>query len=163
MAVSGRQEGWPQVQALMQAARHHECAYVLGRKCDRLARSVSHGLCALEACHHLGVRFMSVQEQVDTASPMGKAMFTSARAMAEWESSLIAERVKADMATAMARGKRLRRPATPAHLVSPIEALAGTTDMSMRPIQEAFVGQVSCAVVGHIVKRLREQSHAASL
>jgi DNA invertase Pin-like site-specific DNA recombinase len=105
---------------------------------------------------------MSVQDQVDTASPMGKAMFTIVRVMAELESSLISERGKAGMATARACGKRLGRPATPAHLVSPLEALAGTTNLRMRPIQEAFVGQVSCAVVGHIVKRLREPSRAAS-
>ncbi|SRR6266511_702417 len=128
-----------------------------------LPGAFGHWLCALEECNHLGVRFMSVQDQVDTASPMGQAMFTIVRAMAELESSLISERVKAGMATARARGKRLGRPATPAHLVSPIEALAGTTDMSIRQIQEAFVGRVSCSVVGHIVKRLQEQSNAASL
>jgi DNA invertase Pin-like site-specific DNA recombinase len=105
----------------------------------------------------------SVQDQVDTASPMSKAMFTIVRAMAELESSWIAERGKAGMATAGARGTRLERPVTPAHLVSPIEVLAGTRDMSLRPIQEAFVGKISRAVVGHLVKRLREQSHAASL
>jgi hypothetical protein len=42
MAVSGRQEGRPQVRALRRAARHHAFAYVLVRKCDHLARSVSH-------------------------------------------------------------------------------------------------------------------------
>jgi hypothetical protein len=132
-------------------------------KFDHFARSVSHWLYALEECHHLGVRFMSVQDQMDTASPMGKALSTIGRAMAGLESSWIAERGKAGMATARARGNRLGRPATPAHLVSPLDALAGTTDMSLRPIQEAFVGNVSCAVVGHLVKRLREPSHAASL
>jgi hypothetical protein len=68
---------------------------------------------------------------------------------------------QAGMATARARGKRLRRPATPAQLVSPLDALAGTTNLRMRPVQDAFKG--SCAVVGRLVKRLREPSHAASL
>jgi DNA invertase Pin-like site-specific DNA recombinase len=47
-AVSGRQEGRPQLQALMQAARQHEFACVLVWKFDRFARSVSHLLHALE-------------------------------------------------------------------------------------------------------------------
>jgi DNA invertase Pin-like site-specific DNA recombinase len=157
-AVSGRQEGRPQLQALMRAARQHEFACVLVWKFDRFARSVSHLLRALEEFNHLRIRFISVQDQVDTASPMGKAMFTIIGAMAELESLLISERVKAGMAAARARGKPLGRPGTPAQLVSRIEALAGTTGMSVRQIQEALAGQVSRSVVGGIVKRVRAQS-----
>jgi DNA invertase Pin-like site-specific DNA recombinase len=40
-------------------------------------------LAALEEFDHLGVRFISVQDQVDTESPMGRAMFTIIGAMAE--------------------------------------------------------------------------------
>ena len=105
---------------------------------------------------HLRIRFISVQDQVDTDSPMGKAMFTIIGAMAELESSLISERVKAGMEAARARGKRLGRPLTPAHCVARIEALAGTTDMSIRQIQHALKGRVDRSVVGEIVKRVRD-------
>src|SRR5215510_13225977 len=162
-ACSGRQESRPQLQALMRAARQHEFACVLVWKFDRFARSVSHLLHALEEFNHLKIRFISVQDQVDTASPMGKAMFTIIGAMAELESSLISERVKAGMAAARARGKPLGRPGTPAQLVSRIEALAGTTGLSVRQIQEALAGQVSRSVVGAIVKRVRAPSHPCSL
>jgi DNA invertase Pin-like site-specific DNA recombinase len=162
-AVSGRQEGRPQLQALMRAARQHEFACVLVWKFDRFARSVSHLLRALEEFNHLKIRFISVQDQVDTASPMGKAMFTIIGAMAELESSLISARVKAGMAAARARGKPLGRPATPALLVARIEVLAGTTGMSVRQIQEVLAGQVSRSVVGDIVKRVRVQPRTSSL
>jgi DNA invertase Pin-like site-specific DNA recombinase len=92
--VSRRKEGRPQLQALMQAARHHEFACILVWKFDRFARSVSHLLGALEEFNYLGIRYISVQDQVDTASPIGKAMFTIIGTMAELESSLISERVK---------------------------------------------------------------------
>jgi hypothetical protein len=46
---------------------------------------VTHLLRALEEFDYLGIRFISVQDQVDTASPMGKAMFTIIGAMAELE------------------------------------------------------------------------------
>ena len=118
VAVSGRKEGRPQLQALMRSARDHGFACVLVWKFDRFARSVSHLLRALEEFHHLGIRFISVQDQVDTESPIGKAMFTVIGTMAELESSLISERVKAGMEAARARGKHLGRPATPPHLVA---------------------------------------------
>ena len=126
-AISGRKEGRPQLQVLMRAAQHHEFDCVLVWKFDRFARSVAHLLKALEEFNHLGIRFISVQDQVDTQSPMGKAMFTIIGALAELESSLISERVKAGMAAAKARGKRCGRPATPPHVVSRIEELAHTT------------------------------------
>jgi DNA invertase Pin-like site-specific DNA recombinase len=163
IAVSGRHEGRPQLQALMRAARHHAFACVLVWKFDRFARSVAHLLKALEEFNHLGIRLISVQDQVDTQSPMGKAMFTIIGAMAELESALISERVKAGMAAARARGKQPGRPTTPPHLVARIEALATTSDMSIRQIQEALQGRVSRSVVGEIVKRVREQSQESSL
>jgi len=158
LAASGRKENRPQLQALMRAARHHEYACILVWKFDRFARSVSHLIKALEEFHHLGIRFISVQDQVDTNSPMGKAMFTIIAAMAELESSLISERVKAGMKAAQARGKRVGRPATSVRLVRQIEDLAVTTDLNVRQIQEALQGKVSRAVVGEIVKRMRNPS-----
>jgi DNA invertase Pin-like site-specific DNA recombinase len=163
IAVSGRKEGRPKLQELMQAARHHELACVLVWKFDRFARSVAHLLRALEECNHLGIRFISVQDQVDTESPMGKAMFTIIGAMAELESSLISERVTAGMAAAKARGKHVGRPATPGRFVTRIEELAGSTDMSIRQIHEALRGRVSRSVVGEVVKRVREERPAALL
>lgn len=163
VAVSGRKEGRPQLQALMRAARRHEFDCVLVWKFDRFARSVAHLLNALDEFHHLGIRFISVQDQVDTESPMGKAMFTIIGAMAELESSLISERVKAGMEAARARGKQLGRPTTSARFVTHIEELAGTTNMSIRQIQDALQGKVSKSVVGEIVKRVRERSQKVSL
>jgi DNA invertase Pin-like site-specific DNA recombinase len=122
VAIAGRKEGRPQLPALMRAAHHHEFAGGLVWQFDRFARRVAQLLKVLEEFNHLGMRFMSVQDQVDTQSPMGQALCTIMGAMAELESSLIAERVKAGMAAAKARGKRFGRPVTPPHVVSRIEA-----------------------------------------
>ena len=157
VAVSGRKQGRPQLKALMRAAQNYEFDCVLVWKFDRFARSVSHLLRALEAFNHLGIRFISVCDQVDSNSPMGKAMFTIIGAMAELESSLISERVKAGMAAAKARGKKLGRPQTPEDLVKQIVSLAETTDLSINKIRERINGQASRAVVGQIVKRIRDK------
>jgi DNA invertase Pin-like site-specific DNA recombinase len=104
---------------------------------------------------HLGVRFVSVQDQVDTESPMGRAMFTIIGAMAELESSLISERVTAGMRAAEARGKHLGRPQTPQHIVSEIVALATSTDLNIRQIQAKIAGRASRSMIGEITKRTR--------
>ena len=157
-AVSGRTEGRPQLQALMRAARTRAFACVLVWKFDRFARSVTHLLHALEEFNHLDIRFISLQDQIDTQSPMGKTMFTIIGAMAELESALIAERVKAGMAAAKARGKQFGRPRTPVHVVAGVEAFASQTHLSIRQIHRELGGRVSRSVVGEIVKRVRTPS-----
>ena len=92
---------------------------------------------------------------MDTNSPMGRAMFTIIGAMAELESSLISERVTAGMRAAEARGRHLGRPGTPPGVVNEIEALATTTDLSVRAIQKKIAGRASSGVVGEITKRAR--------
>ena len=155
VAVSGRREGRPQLNALMIAARNRDIDCVLVWKFDRFARSTRHLLTALEEFDHLGVRFVSVQDQVDTDSPMGRAMFTIIGAMAELESSLISERVTAGMRAAETRGKHLGRPSLPKHVVSEIEALATSTNLSVRQIQSKIAGRASRGIVGEITKRAR--------
>jgi DNA invertase Pin-like site-specific DNA recombinase len=161
VAVSGRREGRPQLTALMAAARQREIDCVLVWKFDRFARSARHLLAALEEFDHLGVRLVSVQDQVDTASPMGRAMFTIIGAMAELESSLISERVTAGMRAAAARGKHLGRPPTPQPVVGEIETLARSTDLSIRGIQKRIAGRASRSIVGEITKRARAAKPAA--
>jgi hypothetical protein len=60
------------------------------------------------------------------------------------------------MATAKTKGKRLGRPETPPYLVKQIEQLAKTTDLSINKIRERINNKVSRAVVGQIVKRVRD-------
>ncbi|MBD8555171.1 recombinase family protein [Rhizobium sp. CFBP 8762] len=155
IAVSGRREGRPRLNALMASVRNRQVDCVLVWKFDRFARSTRHLLIALEEFDHLGVRFISVQDQIDTASPMGRAMFTIIAAMAELESSLISERVTAGMQAARSRGKHLGRPRLPMPLVDEIEVLAASTDLSIRKIQEKIDGKASRGRVGEIVKRVR--------
>ena len=65
---------------------------------------------ALETFKALGIEFVSLSEQADTSTPTGKMVFTVLGAVAELERSLIAERVRAGLRNARAKGKRLGRP-----------------------------------------------------
>ena len=161
VAVSGRREGRPQLNLLMAAARNHEIDCVLVWKFDRFARSTRHLLNALEEFDHLGVRFVSVQDQVDTSSPMGRAMFTIIGAMAELESALISERVTAGMEAARSRGRRIGRPPVPQRIVSKIEALAASTGLSVRQIHTKIDRKASRGLVGEVTKRVRADTPPA--
>jgi DNA invertase Pin-like site-specific DNA recombinase len=61
----------------------------------------------------LGVDFISHQENVDTTTPQGELVFGLMASLAQFESSLIGERVRAGMARAKAQGKRVSRPPIP--------------------------------------------------
>ena len=58
------------------SVRTYEFDCVLVWKFYRFARSKRHLLTALEEFDYHGVRFISVQDQIDTTSPMGRAIFT---------------------------------------------------------------------------------------
>jgi DNA invertase Pin-like site-specific DNA recombinase len=155
VAVSGKKQSRPQLDALMCAARNRAFDQVLVWKFDRFARSTKHLLSALEEFDHLGIGFVSFRDQIDTSSPMGRVMFTLIGAMAELESSLISERVTAGMKAAKAKGKNVGRPCTPLHIVARIEKLARTTEMSVRQIHREIGEEVGRSVVGKIVKEAR--------
>jgi DNA invertase Pin-like site-specific DNA recombinase len=86
---------------------------------------------------------------------MGRTMFTIIGAMAELESSLISERVTAGMRPTRTQGKHLGRPAIPQRVIGEIEALATSTNLSIRQIQSKIAGRASRGVVGEITERAR--------
>ena len=85
---------------------------VLVWRFDRFARSTKHLILALEEFRNLGIDFVSYQENIDTRSPLGGAIFTIISAVAQLERDTIAERVKAGLRRARKQGKRLGRPRT---------------------------------------------------
>lgn len=108
--VSGATDSRPQLNRLMEDVHRRVLDCVVCWKFDRFARSVSHLLRALETFRSLGIEFVSLTEQVDTATPMGKMIFTILGSVGELERGLISERCRAGMAHARAKGKVIGRP-----------------------------------------------------
>ena len=106
---SGAKDSRPQLNDLMAAARKRQLDAILVWRFDRFARSTKHLLLALEF-RSLGIRFISYQENIDTSSPLGQALFTIVSAVAQLERDLIRERVSAGIRNARASGKQLGRP-----------------------------------------------------
>src|SRR5262245_60916541 len=107
---SGARERRPALNRLMRSAWAGQFQAVLVWRFDRFARSVKHLVTALETFRAMKVNFISLQEQFDTATPIGQAMFTIIGAMAQLERDIIRERVTAGLERAKARGTKLGRP-----------------------------------------------------
>src|SRR5439155_7038864 len=93
VGISGAKDRRPELDRLMKGVRRRKVDAVLVARFDRFARSTKHLVLALEEFNALGVDFISLNESVDTSTPMGRMVFTVIAAVAELERSLIRERV----------------------------------------------------------------------
>jgi DNA invertase Pin-like site-specific DNA recombinase len=107
---SGAKDSRPELNILMGDARKRQFDAIVVWRFDRFARSTKHLLSALEEFRSLGIQFISYQENMDTSSPLGQALFTIVSAVAQLERDLIRDRVTAGIRNARANGKRLGRP-----------------------------------------------------
>jgi len=151
---SGAKERRPALDRLTKAIWTGRFQAVLVWRFDRFARSVKHLLTALEQFRALHVNFISLQEQFDTSTPIGHAMFTIIGAMAQLERDIIRERVKAGLAQARAKGVRLGRPT-----VRIDRAELALLHGQGRSLPE-MARQLRCSRAT-VKRRLRETGHAA--
>ncbi len=107
----------PQFDKLCQAATRREIDLIMSWSVDRLGRSLQHLVTFLGEIHAKGVDLYLHQQGVDTSTPAGKALFQMCGVFAEFERSMIQERVKAGLKRAVAQGKKLGRP----HVAASIE------------------------------------------
>ena len=83
---------------------------VMAWSVDRLGRSLQDLVGFLSELHALGIDLFLHQQGLDTTTPAGKAMFQMMGVFAEFERSMIQERVRAGLARAKSEGTRLGRP-----------------------------------------------------
>ena len=107
---SGRRTDRENYQRLLDDARKRKLDVILIWRYDRFARSTQELVNAYKEFQKLGIDFISYQENVDTTSPQGELVFTIMAALAQFESSLISERVRAGMDRAKKQGKHVGRP-----------------------------------------------------
>lgn len=110
--ISGAKTSRPALDEMLADARRKRFGAVAVWKIDRLGRSVQHLLSILEELKSTDTQFISLQEAIDTSTPAGRMVFTFLGAVAEFERSIISERLRAGMAAAKRRGKHCGRPQT---------------------------------------------------
>ena len=107
--VSGAKARRPGLDTLMADARKRKFSVVLVAAFDRMARSTKHFLQVIDEFDSLGIEFVSRRENVDTSGPMGRLFLTVIGSIAELESELIRERIRAGMRRRRLEGYRLGR------------------------------------------------------
>jgi DNA invertase Pin-like site-specific DNA recombinase len=95
---------------LLRGAVRREFDLVAAWSVDRLGRSLQDLVAFLQELHGAGVDLYLHQQALDTTTPSGRAMFQMMGVFAEFERSMISERVKSGLARAKSNGKTLGRP-----------------------------------------------------
>jgi len=108
--LSGMLTKRPALDRLLKACRQRQIDVVLVWRLDRLGRSLKHLIMMLDELKSLGVAFVALHEQIDCTTATGQLMLHLLGAFAEFERTLIRERVKAGLAHARTKGRRLGRP-----------------------------------------------------
>jgi DNA invertase Pin-like site-specific DNA recombinase len=102
--------GRPGFNAMHRDAARRRFDTVMAWSVDRLGRSLQDLVAFLSELHALKIELYLHQQGLDTTTPAGKAMFQMMGVIAEFERTLIQERVRAGMARAKREGKHVGRP-----------------------------------------------------
>jgi DNA invertase Pin-like site-specific DNA recombinase len=100
----------PGLDRMLKAACRREFDIVMAWSIDRLGRSLIDLLHTVQNLEAYGVDLYLDQQAIDTTTPTGKLMFQITGAFAEFERSMIQQRVKLGLKRAVAQGKHLGRP-----------------------------------------------------
>jgi len=107
--VAKRRDKRPQFDALCRDATKRQFDVVMAWSVDRLGRSLQDLASFLTELHALKIDLFLHQQGIDTTTPGGKAMFQMMGVFAEFERSMIQERVRAGLRRAVSEGKQLGR------------------------------------------------------
>ncbi len=143
--ANGREKR-PALDKLLKDASRREFDTVAAWSVDRIGRSLRHLLFFFDELRALHVDLYLHKEGIDTSTPAGEAMFQMVGVFAQFERSMIRERVRSGLSRARASGKRLGRPPVTARKRAEvlklrragqsIRAVARTVRLSARTVQK---------------------------
>jgi DNA invertase Pin-like site-specific DNA recombinase len=102
--------GRPGLDATLKDASRRKFDILMAWAIDRLGRSLSDLLDTIQRLEACGVDLYLDQQAIDTTTPMGKLVFQLTGAFAEFERTMIRQRIKAGLKRALAQGVKLGRP-----------------------------------------------------
>ncbi len=94
---SGGNLNRPDFKKMMEAAKKHKFKAIVVYRLDRISRNISDFSALIEELARLDISFVSIREQFDTTSPMGRAMMYIASVFSQLERETIAERIRDNM------------------------------------------------------------------
>jgi DNA invertase Pin-like site-specific DNA recombinase len=106
--MTGKKKERPQLDEVLKLLRTGDKVVIY--KLDRISRSTKHLIELSERFESAGVQFVSLQDNIDTSTPMGRFFFRVMASIAELERDIISERTKSGLESARARGRKGGRP-----------------------------------------------------
>ena len=94
---SGGNLNRPDFKKMMAAAKERKFKAIIVYRLDRISRNISDFSSLIEELTRLDIAFVSIKEQFDTGSPMGRAMMYIASVFSQLERETIAERIRDNM------------------------------------------------------------------
>jgi DNA invertase Pin-like site-specific DNA recombinase len=128
----------PGFDRMLKDASKRKFDVVMAWAIDRIGRSLSDLLATIQHLEATGVDLYLDQQNVDTTTPAGKLLYHITGAFAEFERSMIQQRINAGLARARARGKRLGRPKIDAKTEAAIQEALASGKQGILKIAAAF-------------------------
>lgn len=131
---SGGNTNRPAFLRLMRDARAGLITHVVCYRLDRISRSIGDFTRLIEELGGLGIEFVSIKEQFDTQTPLGRAMMYIASVFSQLERETIAERIRDNM-TELAKSGRWLGGVAPLGFKSVKTGEAGKCKFKLEPIE----------------------------
>ena len=133
--ASGATLARPGLQRALDAARAGQFDVLLVYRIDRLSRSIVGLMSVVEELDAAGVGLKSATEPIDTSGPVGRMLLQLLGIFAEFERSLLIDRISAGFGRKAARGEWLSgRPPFGYDLDKPTKTLIPNADAALVPV-----------------------------
>ena len=133
-------EARPGLDQMLKDAQRRRFDVVMAWAIDRLGRSLIDLLGTIQTLEACGVDLYLDQQAIDTTTPAGRLMFQLVGAFAEFEHSIIRQRVRAGLKRAIESGKQLGRPKIDAAIEKRIQAQLRTKKGMLAIAKDLKVG-----------------------
>lgn len=107
---SGKDDKRPAFERMLADMRSGKFEAIVCYKLDRIGRSLKHLLNLFEEFENRKIGFVSLSQNIDTATPEGRMFLKMLMVLAEYERELIVSRTIEGVNRARKQGKRLGRP-----------------------------------------------------
>lgn len=133
--MTGTRKDRPELEEMIRLLRKGDKIVIY--KLDRIGRSTKHLIELSELFEKMGVELVSIMDNLDTSTAMGRFYFRVMASLAELERDIISERTKAGLDAARARGRKGGRPAADNKKVKLALKMYHSKDYSISQIVQA--------------------------
>lgn len=144
----------PQFKKMMSDARSGKFSSVVCYRLDRISRNIGDFARLIEELENLKISFVSIREQFDTSSPMGRAMMYIASVFSQLERETIAERIRDNMRELAKTGRWLGGVTPTGYASEAVEKVA--VDGKVRKAYKLRLIPEEAELVRRIYQKFRE-------